>query len=320
MKKRTLTRVIAILLILTITLDAAFISCFIVVGDYNSSITVDRQSRVLSSDEDVRILVLSDLQGSNYIEMSWAFAAAKETVRRAKPDLILTTGDNFGNSVSLHHLNSFVRFMDSFGIPWGVVFGNHDYNPSFTMDEYCRALEDSKNCIFYSEKIDSSYSNYSYKLNIGGRDVFTLLCMDNGDEDFSTMHTAWYEKTVTANTDPTGDPLDSFVFFHRPLYESSLAHDAYRLDRSIGNGEIVDEIRCDGGGSDLFDKAVELGSTKAMFYGHDHRNNAHITYRGIQLCYAMKTGITVYFRFGSIGGVVIDAHSDGNYEINKVYI
>ena len=65
---------------------------------------------------------------------------------------------------------------------------------------------------------------------------------------------------------------------------------------------------------------MELGSTKAMFYGHDHRNSAHINYGGIELCYALKTGITVYFKPGSLGGVVIDIDKSGNYTINRVYI
>ncbi|MBQ7343698.1 MAG: metallophosphoesterase [Clostridia bacterium] len=320
MSRRVILRVVGILLAVAIILDAAFVACFIVAGKYESSITVDKDSRVLSSDEGVRILVLSDLQGSNYIELSWAFAAAKETVRRAKPDLILTTGDNFGNDVSLRHLDAFVRFMDSFGLPWGVVFGNHDYNPSFTMEEYCEALEESENGIFYSLPIDGSYSNYSYRLRIGGEDVFSLIFMDNADSAFTENHTAWYEETVKAGVGEDGSYLPSFVFFHRPLNESVVAAEEYARDGGIGSGLIVDEVRSEGGSSGLFDKAVELGSTRAMFYGHDHRNSAHISYRGIDLCYSLKTGITVYFKLGSLGGVVIDVDEGGVYEIGRIYI
>lgn len=320
MKNKFITKAVAILLIAFIILDAVFISCFIVTGEYTSSITVDKDRRVLSSDEGVRILVLSDLQGSNYIEMSWAFAAAKETVRRARPDLILTTGDNFGNNIERHHLDAFIRFMDSFGLPWGVVFGNHDYNVSFPMEEYCKALEESENGIFYSLPIAGSYSNYSYLVNIGGEDVFSLIFMDNADNAFSEEHIIWYEDAVKGYKNKEGTPLESFVFFHRPLDESVLAADAYIKGESIGSGEIIDEVRYDGGEVSLFEKAAEIGSTKAMFYGHDHRNSAHISYRGIELCYALKTGITVYFKPGSLGGVVIDIDSSGNYTIGRVYI
>lgn len=320
MKNKSITKAVSILLISLIILDAVFISCFIVTGEYSSSITVDKEGCILSSDEGVRILVLSDLQGSNYIEMSWAFSAAKETVRRARPDLILTTGDNFGNNIERHHLDAFIRFMDSFGLPWGVVFGNHDYNVSFTMEEYCEALESSENGIFYSLPINGSYSNYSYLLNIGGEDILSLIFMDNADSAFTKEHISWYEETVLSNKDKDGAPLESLVFFHRPLDESVLAADAYSKNKSIGSGEIADEVRCDGGEVSLFEKAAELGSTRAMFYGHDHRNSAHISYRGIELCYALKTGITVYFKPGSLGGVVIDIGSSGNYEIGRVYI
>ncbi len=97
-----------------------------------------------------------------------------------------------------------------------------------------------------------------------------------------------------------------------------LASEEYNIAPSLGSGEIVDGIRTRE--SSLFSIAEELGSTKAIFFGHDHRNNAHIESRGIRLCYATKTGINVYFRRGNIGGLVIELDFDRNYFIERIFI
>jgi len=48
---------------------------------------------------------------------------------------------------------------------------------------------------------------------------------------------------------------------------------------------MIDKVCCSQYPSELFDKAVELGSTKAMFCGHDHYNNLSVEYQGIRLTY-----------------------------------
>ena len=42
--------------------------------------------------------------------------------------------------------------------------------------------------------------------------------------------------------------------------------------------------------SGFFDKCRELGSTKYIFCGHDHENNASVWYEGITMTYGLKTG------------------------------
>lgn len=44
----------------------------------------------------------------------------------------------------------------------------------------------------------------------------------------------------------------------------------------------------------LFDKMVELGSTQAIFNGHDHLNNCRITVEGIDLVYGMSIDYLAY--------------------------
>ncbi len=316
-KKRLIISVWALVALIAFTFSVLFVSCFIA-PSLNGNIEFDREMKLLSTDSDeARILVLSDLQFCNYFEMANAFYALKRTVKAASPDLILTTGDNFGNNVKKSHLNSFIEFMDSLSIPWGVTFGNHDYNADFSMEEYCDALENAKNCIFIRNEIEGSYSNYSYRLSVGGTQ-YTLICMDTGEDGFTAKHTEWYTRQIEKESN--GEPFRSFMFFHIPIKEIEAAASLYEQNPEIGSGTIEGEMRGKDNGSEIFKKVLELGSTKALFFGHDHLNNAHINYSGVTLCYALKTGTNVYSRFDSIGGILLTLGKNEEYRIERIFI
>ena len=58
-----------------------------------------------------------------------AYQPIRAVVEETKPDLILITGDivygEFDDSGRA--LAGFIAFMESIGIPWAPVFGNHDF-------------------------------------------------------------------------------------------------------------------------------------------------------------------------------------------------
>lgn len=210
--------------------------------------------------------------------------------------------------------------MDSFGILWGVTFGNHDYNSLFSADEYVAACQNSRNGILYGTEISESYSNYYYKIAFDGKDVAMLFCMDTKKQGLTAEHVKWYEDALTKTSSFKGELLPSFVFFHIPPKETAIAAELYADDKSIGSGNIIEEVGVQYAESGFFDKAAELKSTKAIFYGHDHLNNAHIVYRGIELCYAMKTGKAVYYEKGSTGATLLTIQKDGTYDIERIYV
>ena len=82
------------------------------------------------------------------------------------------------------------------------------------------------------------------------------------------------------------------LFFHIPLREYITANDLYEK----GSDEVkyyygtlgetmIDKICASQYESRLFDTAVKLNSTKAMFFGHDHYNNQSLEYKGIRMTY-----------------------------------
>lgn len=126
-----------------------------------------------------------------------------------------------------------------------------------------------------------------------------------------------------------GKLISSMAFFHIPLQEYREAYELYesgsdRVKYFFGeNGEtMIDKVCCSDYPSKLFDTAVELGSTKAMFCGHDHYNNLSVEYQGIRLTYGMSID---YLAMPGIendtaqrGGTLITLHGDSEFDIEQV--
>jgi hypothetical protein len=71
----------------------------------------------------------------------------------------------------------------------------------------------------------------------------------------------------------------------------------------------------------MFDKMVELGSTKGVFVGHDHYNNWSIRYKGIELSYGYSIDYLAYStaikKVDQRGGTIIRIADDGSYYTEK---
>ena len=96
----------------------------------------------------------------------------------------------------------------------------------------------------------------------------------------------------------------SLMFMHIPLTEVKAAYDEY-----VGNGrkdtenvkyvegfdgETDEVVYCSRTDVDLFETVLEKGSTKALFYGHDHLNNFVLEYKGIRLSYGYSIDYLAY--------------------------
>ncbi len=307
---------------LMLALSMLLISFFLCISNYRAygtSVEVDESRDTISSSGDsIKILQLSDVQTSNLIESAIAYPMLKRVVKRAAPDLIVLTGDNISNGSGRLVLRAFIRLMDSFEIPWALVFGNHDIKSSVSIDEMCDAYEESEYCIFKRGNISQRYGNYIYKIENGGEALYSLVFMDSSDSNFTDEQVEWYKESIKAINEENGRIVPSFVFYHIPIAETVLAHEAYSADPSIGTGVQSSEVRIQDENTGFFDAVLEIGSTKALFYGHDHRNNTQITYKGIMFCYATKTGRTVYYERDSLGGNLITLHPDSTFSIDRI--
>ena len=96
----------------------------------------------------------------------------------------------------------------------------------------------------------------------------------------------------------------SLMFMHIPLtevktaYEESLANGKENTENikwlSGFDGETDEVVYCSRTDVDLFETVLEKGSTKALFYGHDHLNNFVLEYKGIRLSYGYSIDYLAY--------------------------
>ena len=68
----------------------------------------------------------------------------------------------------------------------------------------------------------------------------------------------------------------------------------------------------------LFETMEELGSTKGIFVGHDHKNNFSLIYKGIRFTYGMSVDYLAYpgiYKLGAQRGcTVIEISPDGTFD------
>ena len=131
-----------------------------------------------------------------------------------------------------------------------------------------------------------------------------------------------YEKYGTVKTQ---------AFFHIPLVEMGDAWDEF-VENDFNDTEnfkyfdgIIAEggrrIYCGLGEDDLFEKMLELGSTKGIYNGHDHVNNTTFEYKGVTFSYGYSIDYFAYSGIDKLGSqrgcTMITCKPDATFTIDK---
>lgn len=294
-----------------------------------------------SAGEDFVILTLTDTQFDNPFQ---TVTKTKQEIQKmidyAKPDLILTTGDNFAGIFNHFHVDTFRRMMDSFGLPWAPVFGNHEHDFDSDLYYLAKELQKSDLCMLQvgPTNIDG-VSNYVINIKEGEEVVYNLFMMDSNEEiwkyndkgeeidnyydNVRPSQVQWYEDNVKGIKSVTGKTIPSLAFLHVPFYEFYTANQLYESgseEVQLLHGEHVkwNEGSVTKYNYDFFEKILELGSTKHVFVGHNHGINSSYLYKGIHLTNVTKTGNFSSHRDGKTGGTMIKLGSNGNIVFNHL--
>ena len=146
-------------------------------------------------------------------------------------------------------------------------------------------------------------------------DVFGLgWDYDNVHED----QIAWYEENIRYYTQknleaynaleesarPVGfdtSAIHSYMYMHIPPEEMLTAYneavakgDAYDCEAYGIAGDDGQVVFPSAYPDELFETVVELGSTKGIFFGHDHRNSLRFTREGVLLAYGFSIDYSAY--------------------------
>lgn len=250
-----------------------------------------------------RIIGFTDIHFDDYdAQRECAVEAMTRSIERVNPDLIIFIGDNVTGGDNRARLNDFCNLLDSFGIYWCPVLGNHEGdNPqSMTRADMIKRLSEAQYSL-----IDGQ--DYAVHLcDAEGEAYRTLYFTDTGtdmSQEEKLSNGILHEKTVyqflprervenyVSLMKSMAKPCPSIVFGHIPLCEFD---EAYNLatendtEYSLENGWIYgyrrEGICCSEINSGMFEAMLECGG-EAFFAGHDHINDFIVKYRGITLGY-----------------------------------
>ena len=284
--------------------------------------------------DDFRILQLNDIHFGNKDNRQKQYDFLDLTINSADADLIVLCGDLF-TFADRSTAKELFRFIDSYGIPWTVTFGNHDEQCYFSIDWLTSYLNRfGSHCVFRDIQGDDvfGYSNFAIDL-MQDEEIFEqIIIMDSnryyagdywGYDYIKPSQTEWYEKLVNYTTEQNGGKtVDSLMFFHIPLPEFDDAWEAAQrgdADAVLEYGEKNESVSCPQYNSGLFDKILSLGSSKAIIVAHDHINNYRVLYKGVYLCYGINSTDRIYYEDGMIGGHLITVHKDHSLSFDHIY-
>lgn len=263
-----------------------------------------------------------------------------------------------GTFNNLSSAKVFAALMEKLGVYWTLGFGNHDteaysYYSREDISEFYGG-EDMKYCLYQAgpEEVDGFGNQVINVKNSDGIITQSLFVLDSHsyvDGDFlgimwkyDNIHenqVEWYKNTVNALNEQNNEvykklgkeeksDIKSAAFFHIPLTEQRDAwyeyaengfKDTENVQYFYGEaGESSKVVYCGIHEDDMFETMLELGSTKAVFCGHDHYNNFSIDYKGIRFTYGMSVDYLAYpgiYQKGSQRGcTLITFAPDGTFE------
>ena len=252
---------------------------------------------------------------------------------------------------------AFANLMESLGVYWSVTFGNHDAEPYsyFNRETVAKFYESEeyKYCLFQAgpEDVDG-YGNHIIEVkNSNGVITQAMVLIDSQayvknniiesiKGTYDNIHpnqVEWYEseiKRMNAENEKINKdsvPVKSLAFFHIPLVEMTdgwkeFEENSFKdtenfkyIDGIIGEGG--KRVYCGLGEDEMFEKMLELQSTKAMFNGHDHLNNTTFEYKGIQFSYGYSIDYFAYSGIDKLGSqrgcTMITCKPDSTFTIDK---
>ncbi len=310
-------------------------------------------------DKDFTILNISDPQvnsneyeNDNMVGKIFRYTMEK-LVEEVKPDLITVSGD-IAFAPQPDAYEKFADYMDSLGILWAPVWGNHDnQGGAEEVNRMADGYLKHKFCLF--EKGDPALGNGNYiiLINEGEKPCEALFMMDSHDRKsyvdengetksdwacFEPNQLEWYSEK--AEEFKKLGYTDTTLITHIPIYaynrafdaafsgdmraeevpptDNSLSHwnEGYKDSFGVRHERICSFCKDEG----AFEVLKKAGTTKHVLVGHDHVNNFGICYDGIWLMYSLKTGIGCYYSKDLIGGTVMKVSSDGISSVEHKFV
>ena len=287
------------------------------------------------SDGTFTVLILSDLQDTQFTT-KLVVSGETHALKDYPADLIVLLGDQLeGPSPVLRlgdgakncedTLRTLLAPVAESGIPFVVVFGNHDYEAPLSIAEQVKIYESYDNCLAVSFGKDSTKDGaFVLPIKLYNSDVvdMALYFFDSGsyiaNGDYNTVskeQVAWYnEQSAAFKTANDGQALPSAAFCHIPLPEvynllTEVPKGTKGAFKGVGVGAgkyylpnedkiftgAVNEAPCPSSENNgLFDAYLANGDVFLTVNGHDHVNSFIGSVEGIDIASAPGSSYTSY--------------------------
>lgn len=232
-------------------------------------------------------------------------------------------------------LKEFISFMDSFNIPWSIVWGNHDNESQIGIDEQCRRYTNSKNCVFNPGKTIGN-SNYTVGISVNKVLKRTLYFIDTHGAvrnagiyqeqlEFCLERAKEIEKIVSVPSFMiTHIPVD---LFHISEIEKGYLNESKKsyvigVDVESKDGDFGFSFDSRGSGGyiktdELFKKVLEECNVDGIFAGHYHNKCSCIHYNNLKLIFGLKSSQYDYYTNGHIGATLV-TFSEKEFKIQYI--
>lgn len=328
------------------------VAVFLLFGSILTFITKSENDKKLMCDEngDFTILIVSDPQCDTTKQWNEACDELEILVKRSNADYVLINGDmNSYGEIPKDMWNLFISPLTKRNIYWSTTNGNHD---PFSYKHY-KMFKEYDYCL--NSIVSTTDSNYdssrpmNYMLPIYSKDgkkiVFAVYGMDsgtknnNGYEGVTKKQIEWYKKqSESLKTSNDGKCVTSVLCMHIPLPQMlemyySNEYTIYGVANEVKwnvngyttkKGKKIDKINVHTSGIELdnkiFDAFLNQGDIKAVFFGHNHRNNFVGSFKGILLGFAGKLSTGCYSDTLCRGGRVIRFNQDEPYNFTTEWL
>lgn len=281
-----------------------------------------------------RILALSDIHFSDFGYRSLfslhGVNVIKKMVVTTQPDLILLMGDFVcGDNSVYYSIRRITDLMESFGVAWAPVFGNHDDESNCDLNFLADVMMSSPHCLMRKGDPEMGVGNYiinikEYDDGGSGRVVESLVMMDSHHGAFNEKQQKWFKWATDGINRLTENGAEISLYMHIPLPEYETAYNkAWDSEKKCWRdgfdayGRLHEPICCehDENGSPrdrgMFSLIKNSKNTRYVFCAHDHMNDFSLVYEGVRLTYMMKLGHGSGFQFGYDGATLIRVGDEG---------
>ncbi|MBQ7548857.1 MAG: metallophosphoesterase [Clostridia bacterium] len=343
-------KIVSVIMVVVMLFSCAVIS--------SSAADTDNALR-FNEDGKFKILLIADMQDGYPIKSAY-IAYISETLDKTQPDLVVFLGDNvmdadtgFKESAYYKAFNQALDPIVSRGIPFTLVFGNHDreYSPGLTQEQILAEYQKFDGCLAY-DPVPSLHGCATHNLEIlssdGSKTAFNLWMMDCGDycstgyDCVRRDQIEWYKsvsKELERKND--GELVPSLMFQHivpeevaKKVMKPATGEEGEELmgfvdgtyvSRKPAYSEFTGnclETPCPSAENEgEWDAITERGDVMAMFFGHDHKNSYKTNINGVDALNVPGASYSSYKSFIEQGTmlVTLDENDPWSYDTQMIF-